>query len=66
MSAAIATSLLMVGHAIALFPIPLIVGYAAAGMMSYRGKHRFWVWDFKRRKIEQWRWLVETPPTDTA
>jgi hypothetical protein len=42
-----------------LLPIP--IGLVVAHTLRYRFAHRFWPWDFKRRKIERWRWLVEAP-----
>jgi hypothetical protein len=47
-----------------LFVIPYLVAVSGAAGFRYRGKHGFWPWDFKRRKMERYGWLVETSPTD--
>jgi hypothetical protein len=46
------------GYSLWLVELPVLMGVALVG---YRIKHGFWPWDRKRRKIERWRWLVETP-----
>lgn len=41
--------------------LPFLVAGTGGSVMSYRGIHGFWPWDFKRRTIERWAWLVESP-----
>jgi hypothetical protein len=49
---------------VAELPVPIAV--VVAELARYRLKHDFWPWDRKRRKIERWRWLVESPAGDNA
>ena len=44
--------------------VPLCVGVGGANAIDYRRLHKFWPWDFKRRKIERWRWLAEAKRSD--
>jgi hypothetical protein len=66
MFAAIFASIVMSTRGLYLFPIPLLVGYVAACLMNYRGRHAFWPWDLKRRKIERWRWLADSRAGEEA
>lgn len=51
-------------HPLWVVELPVLVGAALVSPLGYRIKHGFWPWDRKRRKIERWRWLVETPPEE--
>jgi hypothetical protein len=40
----------------------MLVMVTGTSVIGFRGRQGFWPWDLRRRKIERWRWLVESPP----